>query len=177
MIVNNRTVITGEEATKLLVTSSKKDYIKKFYFAIFLVVAGVPIMTYGLINKDYLYVTFGAVFIAMALVFTLFNVISLKKIPKMVKEKNANVCEYGVTYDYKFKEHSVMITATSNNKSTKYEYGYDSLKKIYEYSDKYELRFQGNLTLYVDKSNFSEKKMEEFFRHNICTSKKKIVLK
>lgn len=176
MIVSNRTTITGEEATSLLVKSSKKDYIKKFYFAIFLVVAGIPIMTYGLIKSDYLYVTFGAVFIAMALVFTLFNVISLKKIPKMVKEKNSSVCEYGVTYDYKFKEHSVMIVATSGDKSTKYEYGYNSLKKINEYPDKYELRFQGNVTLYVDK-NFSEKKMEEFFRHNICTSKKKINLK
>lgn len=177
MIVNNRTEISGEEATRLLVNASKNDYYKKFYFSIFLVLAGIPIMVYGLISSDYLYVTFGAVFIALSIVFTIFNVLSLRKIPKMVKEKNSNVCEHGVIYDYRFKEHSVMISASSNDKTTKYEYGYTALKKINEYPDKYELRFQGNVTIFVDKNDFKDKKMEEFFRHNISTSKKKIKLK
>lgn len=177
MIVNNKTEIDAQTATKLLVDSTKKEYVKKFYFAIFLLAAGLPIMIYGLVKKEALYITFGATFIALALVFSGYNLITMRKIPKVVKEQNENVCEYGVIYDYKFKEHSVIINASSNKKNTKYEYGYTSLKKIFEYPERYELKFISNVTLYVDKKGFTEKKMEEFFRKNISTSKKKIKLK
>ena len=177
MVVINKTDIDGETATKLLVKSTKAEYIKKFYFAIFLLVVGLPIMIYGLVQKESLYITFGATFIALSLVFTGYNLITIRRIPKAVKDKNENVCENGVKYDYKFKEHSVSFVATSGSKNSKYEYGYDSLAKIYEYPERYELKFKGNITLYVNKVGFQEKKMEEFFRHNVGTSKKQIKIR
>lgn len=174
MVVNNKTEITSEEATKLLIKSSRNEYYKKYFFSIFLVAAGIPIMIIGFTSNNTIYISFGAIFIAFAIVLTIFNLISMHKIPKVVKEKNADICENGITYDMKFKEHSAIVIASSNGRHNKYEYSYDLLKKIYEYPDKYELKFQSNITLYVDKNGFNDKKMEEFFRKNVTTTKKKI---
>ncbi len=177
MVVNNKTSITSDEAFELLNRSAKREYIKKYYFVIFLVVAGIPILTLGLIKKDNIYTIFGSAILAIAVAYIIYNTIYMKKIPKVVKEKNYEVCTSGVTYEYKFKEHSVILNAKSGFKNSKYEYSYTTLKKIYEYENRYELKFQNNVTIYVDKSGFENKRMEEFFRHNIELSKKKIITK
>ena len=177
MVVYNKTSITSEEAEKILVKSTKIDYSKKFLFALFLIAAGVPIMVLGFANNNTIYITFGAIFIAFAIVLTGFNLVQFTKIPKVVREKNQEACEYGVNYDFRFKEHSVYLIVSANDRKNKYEYTYDQLKRIYEYEDKYEIKFVNNVTLYVDKAGFENKKMEEFFRKNIQTSKKKIKLR
>lgn len=177
MIVNNNTNITSDEAYSLLIKSSKLEYAKKYIFNSFIFIVGIPILVVGLVTKNTMYIVFGSIFVAFSLVLCGFNTVSMIKIPKMVKEKNAEVCEYGISYSYRFKEHSVILIAKSNDRQTKYEYSYTTLKRITEYSDKYQLRFQDSLTLYVYKSGFENQKMEEFFRKNISTSKKKIKLK
>ena len=177
MVVNNNTDITKEEAYSLLIDSTSNEYKKKFIFNAFVAIVGTPLLIVGLVNKNTMYIVFGAIFLAFALVLGGFNVVSMFKIPKTVKEQNADVCEYGISYSYRFKEHSVILIAKTNGKTTKYEYNYSLLKRIYEYDDKYQLRFQDNLTLYVYKSGFENQKMEVFFRKNISTSKKKIKLR
>ncbi len=177
MIVYNKTNLSASDATNLLVKTSKNEYLKKFIFVALIIAAGIPIMIYGLVNKNTIYISFGAIFVAFAIVLLVFNVVMMRKIPKVVKEKNPEVCEYGINYEFKFREHSVIIVATSDNKSTKLEYSYNILKRIYEYDDKYQLKFQGDVTLFVDKNGFQDKKMEEFFRKNISTSNRKIIKK
>ncbi len=177
MVVYNKTSISSEEAYNLLVKSSKIEYSKKYIMSIILILIGIPIMVIGFYQNNTIYVTFGAIFIAFALVLIGFNFVQMMKIPKVVKEKNPEVCEYGVLYDFRFKEHSVYLIAKTDTRSTKFEYNYNLLKKINEYEDRYELKFQDNVTLYVNKSGFENNKMEEFFRKNISTSKKKIKLK
>jgi len=174
MVVYNKTSISSEEAEKILVKSTKIDYSKKFLFSLFLIAAGTPVMIVGFLNNNTIYITFGAIFIAFAIVLLGFNFIQFTKIPKVVKEKNQEACEYGVNYDYRFKEHSVYLIVTSNDRKNKYEYPYTTLKRIYEYEDKFELKFQDNVTLYVNKSGFENQRMIEFFKKNIQTSKKKI---
>ena len=174
MVVYNKTSISKDDAITMLNKSTKIEYMKKFVFPLLMLSAGLPIMIYGLVTKDAIYISFGGVFIAFAIVLTVYNFIQFLKIPKVVIEKNKEVCEYGVLYDYRIKEHSIFFIATTNNKNIKGEYGYNSLKKIYEYPTKYELKFSDNVTLYVNKEGFQDKKMEEFFRKNIQTSKRKI---
>ena len=177
MVVYNKTSITSEEAKKVLIKSSKIEYSKKYIFSIILILVGIPIMVYGFYQNNTVYWVFGSIFIAFAIVLVGFNTIQMFKIPKVVNEKNPEVCEHGVFYDYRFKEHSVYLIAKSNDRSTKFEYNYTMLKKIYEYKDRYELKFQDNVSLYVNKSGFENEKMEEFFRKNVTTSKKKIKLR
>lgn len=177
MVVYNKTSITSEEAKRVLIKSSKIEYSKKYVFSIVLILIGIPVMIYGFYQNNTIYWVFGSIFIAFAIVLIAFNTYQMFKIPKVVYEKNAEVCEHGVAYDYRFKEHSVYLIAKSNDRTTKFEYNYNHLRKIYEYNDRYELKFQDNVSLYVSKSGFENEKMEEFFRKNVTTSKKKIKVK
>ena len=62
----------------------------------------------------------------------------------------------------------------TNSKPKRSDIKYETLNKIYEFKDLYELRFSEGKILYVYKSGFESDKYEEIFRKNIQTKKLKI---
>ncbi|MGM9969360.1 MAG: YcxB family protein [Anaeroplasma sp.] len=174
MIATNITEITSEEAIKILCISTRKNYLKKYILSIVLMVCGIPVTLVGYFNDQTFQFTMGTLFIAISIVYTIINSISLVKIPKYVMSQNEDICKNGVIYEYKFKEQSINVVCKSANKTNKLNYEYSDVKKIVEEEDKYILYLKEYMILYVYKSGFENKKMEEFFVINLQKNKKKI---
>jgi len=177
MIVHNETALTGEEATNLLVNSFIKEYKKRYIFLALILLMGIAILVTSLVTKQSEFITLGAIVTALGVGFFIYSIIDLKKTKKRVLKNNPEICEHGVKYSFNFKENSVQIHAVIGGKNKKSEYSYQYLKSISENEISYELIFNQNDAIYVLKSGFEDKKMEEFFRKNITTTKKKIKYK
>ena len=177
MIVHNETSLTGEEATSLLINSVVKDYKKRYIYLALILLIGIAILIFSIITKQNEFITLGAIVAALGVGFFIYSIFDLKKTRTRVIKNNPDICEYGVKYTFNFKENSVQIMASINNKNKKSEYSYQNLKSIKENEISYELVFNQIDTIYVLKSGFENDKMEEFFRKNITTTKKKIKYK
>lgn len=96
MVITNTTKLSAEEALDSLVKVSKRNFYSRFIFASFLAIAGILIVTIVSLNgngTDTL--VLGFMFITFGLIFFLMNFISILRIPKNVKKKNADIMEHG----------------------------------------------------------------------------------
>ena len=176
MVVKNITTLDKDEVLHILKTSSKKEYNKRYIYLFFVFVLGLAVLITGLVSSQSNTIIMGGAITALGIGFFVYSLIDLKKLEKRIIKNNPDVTTSGATYNYLFKENSVQIIATMNNKNKKSSFSYTNLKSIREYKAYYELTFNVNDTLFVYKSGFEDKKMEDFFRKNITTTKKKIKL-
>ena len=95
----------------------------------------------------------------------------------MFGRTNKDIIEYGVTYNYKFREQSIELNVNVNGKKSKGSYQYSEFKKIEEYDDRYILRLKDGDLVYVLKSGFENERMIQFFVKNVSLNKLKIVAK
>ncbi len=179
MIAENKTTLNPDNAYNILLTTTRKNINKRYIHALVIALAGVAIILIAIWNENSraLYMSFGGVFVAIAIAYAIYNFMCFVKAKNKVLDNNKAICENGITYNYKFKEQSIQILCFEGQKRAKLEYKYDSVKKVYESNDYYELRLKGYEILYVFKSGFNSPKDEEFFRINLNKNKKKIISK
>lgn len=179
MIAENRTTLTPDNAFNILLSTTRKNINKRYIHAAVIALAGIMIILIAVFSDSSkgLYMTFGSVFVAIAIAYCIYNFRSNVKAKNQVLKNNKEICENGITYNYKFKEQSIQILCFEGQKRARLEYKYDTLKKTIETDDYYELRFKGYEVLYVFKSGFNTPKDEEFFRINLGKNKKKIIAK
>lgn len=177
MIVENTTVLTGDEAHKMMVKSSKPIELYRIILLALITSCGLFMAINGAITKDNTYATFGSIFVALAIVYIISIFISKKRLPKTVYEKNKEVCDLGIKYTYKFKEQSIMLKCETPIKSFKIEYKYSEIKKVLEFDDGYQLNLSTDQILYVKKDGFESPRMIEYFIKNLSINKKKIINK
>lgn len=174
MIVNNTTFVDKEKAFQTLVRTGKKNIYTKYIFAFIMLIIGVILLVFGIILNESLYSTCGSLFAAFGVAYIIVNIINIIKLPKKIIANNKEICENGITYNYKFKEQSIYVECKTLNRTAKATYNYKDLKKVYEYDDLYELVFDGYEVLYVLKNGFENERMIEFFIKNLTINKKKI---
>jgi len=183
MVVNNVTELDKNECYKVILSSTKTEYIKKSYLIILFSVFGLIIMIMGFPMNQTPYIVMGAALTAMALVYLVVTIVNIKRFPKMIKKNNRELTEYGIKYQYKFKEESVEIVCQTLDKVNKLKYSYANLKKIYEYNDLFLLLFNDTNIIYVKKSGFDDEKMMSFYKKNITkifgnpNKQRKIIIK
>ena len=173
MVVNNKTVMSKEDCYKVLMHTSKKDYINKSWLIILIAIVGIPVLVIGLYQKETMYIVMGSIFIALSFAYLIVTLINIRRIPKMLKAKNEDVLTSGATYTYSFRESVVEMEIATNGKKNKLKIFYTEIKRINEFDDHYEIRFSNDFIIYVSKKGFAEKKLEEFFRSNITKTDKK----
>lgn len=178
MVIHNETTFTSEEAIAELISISKKYYIKRFYFPIVLALFGIIILIIVSLegNKTDTYII-GSIFLVLSLVFVILNIISLIRVPKLVKKKNPDIEAYGMVNSFVFKEESLFITVKVGSSVRKQESSYAQLKKIVEYEDRINFIMHTNTMHICKKSGFkNQKEMEVFFyglsKHNTKIKKK-----
>lgn len=188
MVVVNHTKISGEEMKSLLTYSAKKAIMKRYIMSLVVILFGLGIFIYSLLEKigqiSPSLVIFSALFVAIGVAYLIMSFIQSKSLPKKLYKENQMLCDFGADYTYTFKENSMRCENRSNGQLTKFDYSYTKLKKVYEYENRYELRFEEEMVAYVYKNGFSEQKMVDFFISNITInhqaqedSKKRIRLK
>ena len=180
MQVHNVSNISGEEAYNSLYQAAKRNLNKNYIYLLFGLCFGVPVFVYGLVQKNVQYISMGAILVAFLLAIAVFIVVMLIRIPKDIKKKNHDVITDGISYDYIFKEKSCDVIISNSGKKKKLSYSYLDFKRVFEYSNFFEIRLVSKEVMLVKKDGFeSEKeKMIEFFKKNLSSnSKLKIVNK
>lgn len=176
MIVKNTTILSAEKATEILIRNTVKDYKKKYLYLGVILLIGISTLIIGLAFQETNAITMGAIFLAVGVGFFIYTIIELKRVKPRVIKNNPEVTTTGISFNYTFRENSVTISAKIGDKTKNIKYTYQELKAIKEYSDGYEVVFNQSESIYVLKEGFESPKMEEFFRKNITTTKKKIKL-
>ena len=189
MIVKNETTLNKDDCYDMMLQSTKKEYIQKSYLIIFMFIAGLVIMIVGLTmaqdasNNKLLFTITGAIFLALGLVYLGVTLFNIHRIPKLIRTKNRDLCEYGISYNFQFKEESVELSCKTLDKTSKQKISYNNLKKTYEYEDLFVMIFSDGTYLYVKKDGFEEPKSMDIFRKNITKiagndkKKRKLILK
>lgn len=175
MIAENTTTLNPDKAYNILLSTTRKNINKRYFHSLMVAIAGVAIFIIGF-HSQKLYISFGAVFMAIAVVYAIYNLVCYVKAKKTVLVQNKEICENGIVYNYKFKEQSIQILAIEGNKKNKLDYKYYSIKKVYEFDNYYEIKLKGYEVLYVIKSGFINNN-EDIFKININKNKKKIITK
>ena len=173
MIATNKTVIDKEKSFKDLVNRTRKQHLYKSGLIPLIFIGSIIILISGFESSDEDSIAVGIAALIIGLIYVIYNLITFLRIPKKVYKQNKIVCDYGMTYEYKFKEHSIIVTCIQFDKTNKLEYKYDSVKKILEYDDRYEIVLKENYILFIYKNGF-DKDMEQFFIKNLSINKKKI---
>lgn len=174
MVVYNKTVIDKEEVLSSLVKITRMGQLSRFILSTIILLCGLPLAIYGHISSDSNYTMVGYVFLAFAVVYYGMSIFTVVQAPKKVYKQNKDICDYGMTYNYVFKEQSFQVQLSSMGKNKKLPYKYSDVKRIYEYEDKYEFRLVENQVLFVYKIGFENERYEDFFRKNLLKNKKKI---
>ncbi len=175
MVITNTTNLSAEEALDSLVKVSKRNFYSRFIFASFLAIAGILIVTIVSLNgngTDTL--VLGFMFITFGLIFFLMNFISILRIPKNVKKKNADILENGMENQFIFKEESFHLTIKIGSKATKLESSYDVLRRIVEYEDRILFMLSNTEIFICKKDGFSSPKELEQFFYGLSKHKTKI---
>ena len=179
MVAENKTTLNPDKAFNILLDSTRKNINKRYIHGAVIALAGIMIIIIALFNEksQALYISFGGVFVGIAVIYSIYNFTTYVKAKNNVLKNNKDICENGITYNYKFKEQSIQILCIEGTKRAKLEYKYDNLKKVIEFDEYYELKFKGYEVLYVFKDGFNTNKDEEFFKINLGKNKKKIISK
>lgn len=177
MVVYNKTKVDTDIMMKSLIKSTRKTQLPRLILSIIVLLCGIPFVIVGHINNASDYLTVGYLFLAIAIVYFLIAIKAISNSSKNVSQKNKDILENGITYDYQFKEQSFIVNATTLNKTTKLPYKYDVINKVYEYEDRFEFKLKENQVLFINKSGFESNKHIEFFIKNLSKNKKKIINK
>ena len=174
MVIKNITSLSGDEALNILITSTSREFKKRFIYLGLLVLVGIIVLVLGLALKQNNITIMGAVICAIAIGFFVYSLIDIKRMKKRVLKQNPDVCATGVDYNCQFKENSCQVICKLGGKTKRLDYSYETLKYIYEDNDGYELLFMPSDSIYILKSGFESKKHEEIFRMNVTSKKRKI---
>ena len=177
MVVENVSKIRGDMAFESLYSAAKKQNNKKYYYCLFIFLIGVAAIIYGVSANQPMFLTTGGIFGAFGIGIAMYNFFIIIKLPSTIKKNNKDIIEYGVTYNYKFREQSIELNVNVNGKKSKGSYQYSEFKKIEEYDDRYILRLKDGDLVYVLKSGFENERMIQFFVKNVSLNKLKIVAK
>ena len=167
MVVNNHTTLDKNECFKMLKKSNIKEYFKRSYLIAVFLIFGTIIISVGLATNRGEYSVLGYIFFAMAVAYLVVTFINIKRLPKNIKKANRSLCEYGLTYDFKFKEESVEIVTKTLDKVDKARYQYAEVRKIYEYDDSFLIVFKNGVYVNVKKDGFDEEQMIVIFKKNV----------
>ena len=188
MVVKNNTTISGDKMKQLLTFSAKRSIYKRLIMSAVVIIFGFGVFLYSILEHigqvSMSILIFAALFMAIGIAYLIMSLLQFKSLPKKLYKENQLLCDNGCNYTYTFKENSMRCVNNVNGQVTKFDYDYTNLKAIYEYKDRYELRFADDMVAYVFKNGFSEPKMEEFFVSNVSInhsvkedSKKRIRIK
>lgn len=175
MVVFNRSEISKEKAFDALYQSSKRNLNKRYIYALLLFLAGVGIVIYSLVGvqtQGTSTTVLGGIFSSLGIAVAVYTFIQIQKSPKDIKKQNPDICEYGVIYEYKFREQGCDLVLNVNGKKAKGSYTYQEFKRVFEYEDCFEIRLDSSQVLYALKSGFENERMIGFFRKNLSTNKK-----
>ncbi len=172
MISKNTSIITKDLVFNNLVKSARKNTISRFILAFVILVFGIIILVSGIIANDNLYTILGSVFSATSFLYFGLAINAIIKAPKDIEKGNPEINEGDINYNYLFKEQSIEVSISNKARKKNLKYTYDSLKKVYEYQDRYELYFKEQQMLFVYKDGFKEEKSEEVFKINLEKNKK-----
>lgn len=174
MVVYNKTNVDKDIMLNSLVKATKRTQLPRLVLSSIILACGIPFVIYGHIANQSDYLAMGYAFIAISVIYYWIAIMAINKAGKNVYEKNKDVVENGIVYNYQFKEQSFNVTVITGNKTNKLPYKYDAVKKIYEFEDRYEFRLKDNQVLFINKSGFESLKHVEFFLKNLSKNKKKI---
>lgn len=165
MVVQNVTKLSGDEVLNLLIRVSKPVYYKRFIYGgvlcIFAIVIYVLTFFAGNATNS---ATIAALFFSLAMVFMIFNLFSLIRLPKTIRKQNRNATSIGMVNRFVFKEESFKCTTEIGVESSKFEYAYLDLKKIIVEKEIILLKISSSDVIFVKKEGFSSlKEMELFF--------------
>ena len=173
MIATNKTIIDKEKSFKDLVNRTRRQHIYKSILIPLIFAGGIIMLISGLNSSEEDSIAAGIAALIIGAIYLIYNLITFLRIPKKVYKQNKIVCDYGMTYEYKFKEHSILVACIQFDKTNKLEYKYDSVKKVVEYDDRYEIVLKEDYILFIYKNGF-DNDMEKFFVKNLKLNKKKI---
>ena len=131
MVIHNNTYLSPEEALDVLEKVSKKNYSYRYVYALLLFIFGIAIMLLSFTEDDFTRsLTIGGSFFGIGVLFLIYNIISIKRIPKEIKKSNPLVLEDGIVNEFIFKEESFSVKCKIGSINNKYEYKYNELSKI-----------------------------------------------
>lgn len=175
MIVTNRSEISKEVAFDALYKSSKRNLSKRYIYALILFLFGLGIVVYAIASKNQDSTSMsvlGGTCTSLGIAVFVYTLIEIVRSPKNIKKQNPGICEYGVIYEYKFREQGCDLVINVNGKKAKGTYSYEEFKVVYEHEDSFEIRLGSSQVLYALKSGFENERMIEFFKKNLSTNKK-----
>lgn len=178
MVIQNKTVLSGEEVFQSLLKASKKNYRLKFILCISLTVISIAILLLSLVSSnpaDNLVIGFA--FLIITILYFLVNLISYLRIPAKIRKTNKVILEQGMQNDFTFKEESFSLITRSADKQEKYEYPYSNLNKIVELDEIILFKLSATEIFICKKNGFqTPKEMDVFFyglgKHKIKVKKK-----
>lgn len=177
MVVYNKTDVNKDVMLNSLVNATKKTQLPRLVLSSIVLVCGIPFIVYGHSAHQPDYLAMGYAFIAISIIYYWIAIMAIRKAGKKVLEKNIDIVENGITYNYQFKEQSFNVTAITGSRSNKLPYKYHVIRKIFEYEDRYEFKLKENQVLFINKSGFESPKHIDFFIKNLSKNKKKIINK
>lgn len=175
MVIKNTTVLSGEEVKKSLIKITKKNYYKRFIIVGILAIFGTLILMLSM-NNDALSNPFttGFLFLGFAMVFAIYNCISLAFISRKVVRKNGIVTTAGMTNNFTFKEESFQLIVKINSSSSKIEMPYSNLKKIINLEDRILFMLSASDIFIAKKDGFSSSKEVDIFFYGLQKHKIKV---
>ena len=174
MVVYNKTVVDKDIMLNSLIKATKKTQLPRLVLSSIVLACGIPFIVYGHMKNEADYLSIGYAFIAISIIYYWIAIRAISKSSKRVLEKNRDIVENGITYNYQFKEQSFNVNLVTGNRTNKLPYKYDVIRKVYEFDDRYEFRLKDNQVLFINKSGFESPKHLEFFIKNLSKNKKKI---
>ena len=103
MVAQNQTALNPDKAYNILLTTTRKNINKRYIHAGVIALAGIMIILIASFtdSNKALYMSFGSIFVAISLAYAIYNFITFIKAKKNVLTNNKEICENGITYNYK----------------------------------------------------------------------------
>lgn len=178
MVIQNKTVLSGKEVYSSLLKTSRKAFMSKFIFTGVLTLIGlITVILVLSTNNATDSLVIGFMFLTIAILYGAMALISFGRLPSKIKKQNFEIVQNGMINKFTFKEESFQLTTVSGDKSEKYEYRYEELKKIVEEDQQILFYLSASTMLFCKKDGFSTpKEMDVFFyglsKHKIKIKKK-----
>lgn len=178
MVIQNKTVLSGEEVYQSLLKASKKNYRFKFIFCAVLAVISVVILLLSMVSSNQAdNLVIGFAFLIITVLYLLVTLISFFRIPAKLRKTNESILQQGIQNDFTFKEESFSLITHSADKTEKYEYTYSNLNKIVELEEVILFNLSATEIFICKKNGFkTPKEMDVFFyglsKHKIKVKKK-----
>ncbi len=178
MVIQNKTVLSGEEVYQSLIKASKKNYRFKFIFCTTLAVISIVILLLSMVSSNQAdNLVIGFAFLIVTVLYLLVTLFSFFRVPAKIRKTNASIIQQGMQNDFTFKEESFSLITRSGDKTEKYEYSYTNLNKIVELDEAILFNLSATEIFICKKNGFkTPKEMNVFFyglsKHKIKVKKK-----